>query len=106
MQWKIPQFLKEEGELKFTLTIANSEYDHNMHVNNTKYADYCFNCFTVNELAKKKLKRFSISYVKQCKEGDTLHFYLKAAEDKGLYYIQGYNHLEELVVQSSILFEE
>lgn len=105
VQWKIPLFQREEGDLKFSITIANSEYDHNMHVNNTKYADYCFNCFTVNELANKKLKRFSISYVKQCKEGDTLSFYLKESEELGLYYIQGYNHLQELVVQASVTFE-
>ena len=105
VQWKIPLFQIEEGSLKFSITIANSEYDHNMHVNNTKYADYCFNCFTVDELANKKLKRFALSYVKQCKEGDALRFYLKEGDLLGLYYIQGYNHLQELVVQASILFE-
>ena len=50
VKWKIPTFALEEGTLKFTICIANSEYDHNMHVNNTKYADYCFNCFTVSSL--------------------------------------------------------
>jgi hypothetical protein len=59
----------------------------------------------VNELAGKKLKRFSISYVKQCKEGDTLSFYLKELDEFGLYCIQGYNHLRELVVQASVTFE-
>ena len=39
VKWKIPTFKQEEGELRFTLTVANSEYDHNMHVNNTRYAD-------------------------------------------------------------------
>lgn len=41
------------------MTVANSEYDHNMHVNNTRYADYCFNCFSVAELKEKKLKGFA-----------------------------------------------
>ncbi len=103
--WKAPIFQKEDGELKFTLTIANSEYDHNMHVNNTRYADYCFNCFSVAELAKWKLKRFTISYIKQCKEGDTLRMYRKMQEDKR-YIVQGFNQEGNVVVQAQILFEE
>lgn len=105
VKWKIPTFTPEEGELKFALTIANSEYDHNMHVNNTRYADYCFNCFSVAELSGRKLKRFAISYVRQCKEGDTLRFYLKRGED-GCYLAHGFNDKNELVVQSQITFEE
>ena len=105
VKWKIPTFTPEEGELKFALTIANSEYDHNMHVNNTRYADYCFNCFSVAELSGRKLKRFAISYVRQCKEGDVLRFYLKRGED-GCYLAHGFNDKNELVVQSQITFEE
>ena len=105
VQWKIPTFVKEEGELRFTLKIANSEYDHNMHVNNTRYADYCFNCFSVAELAASQLKKFSISYVRQCKEGETLRFYRKSAEDGG-FFVQGYNEREEIVVQSYIRFAD
>ncbi len=105
VKWKIPTFPREDGELKFTITIANSEYDHNMHVNNTRYADYCFNCFSVSELAQKKLKRFSISYVKQCKEGETLCFYRKKRED-GSYLTHGFNEKGEIVTQALIVFEE
>ena len=104
VKWKIPTFKKEEGELKFVLTVANSEYDHNMHVNNTRYADYCFNCFSVEELQERTLKRFSISYLKQCKEGDTLYFYRKRQEDGG-YLTQGFNGAGEIVVQALITFD-
>ncbi len=105
VKWKLPAFKPEEGELRFTLTIANSEYDHNMHVNNTRYADYCFNCFTVEELSNHKLKEFSITYVKQCKEGETLYFYRKKTGE-GEYLAHGFNESKELVVQSLIRFEE
>lgn len=105
VKWKIPSFKPEEGELSFTITIANSEYDHNMHVNNTRYADYCLNCFSVTELNSRKLKKFSISYVKQCKEGDVLRFYRKKAEDGG-YLVHGFNAADESVVQAYIYFEE
>ena len=103
VQWKIPSFKQEEGLLKFTITIANSEYDHNMHVNNTKYADYCLNCFSIEELTDKNLRKFSISYLKQCKEGETLYFYRKQQED-GSYLAHGFNENGELVTQSLIEF--
>ncbi len=105
VKWKIPTFAKEEGELKYSFTVANSEYDHNMHVNNTRYADYCFNCFSVSELSEMKLKRFQISYIKQCREGERLAFYRKKQEDNG-YLIQGLNENGEMVTQAYIVFEK
>ena len=105
VQWKIPTFLPEEGELCFTIKIANSEYDHNMHVNNTRYADYCINCFSIAELSRVFLKSFSISYIKQAKEGDVLCFYRKKTED-GRYAVQGMKDGKELIVQAWIGFEE
>lgn len=105
IQWKIPTFTQEEGNLKYSLKIANSEYDHNRHVNNTRYADYCLNCFSIEELAIKRLKTFAISYVKQCREGDDLSFYLKELGD-GVYFTQGFNQNREIVVQARITFEE
>ena len=103
--WKIPSFSIEEGELRFEMVVANSEYDHNMHVNNTRYADYCLNCFTIAELSAKKLKKFSITYAKQCKEGDKLYFYRKPLEDGG-FLVQGFNQNQETVVQAAVCFEE
>ncbi len=105
VQWKIPVFAFEEAQECFSIKIANSEYDHNMHVNNTKYADYCLNCFTVSELALLFLKRVSLSYVKQCREGETLRFYRKEAA-KNEYIIQGVNAQSEVVVRAWLHFEE
>jgi hypothetical protein len=59
----------------------------------------------VEELQTKKLKVFSISYVKQCRENDILRFYLKALGD-GVYLVHGFNENNEIVVQSQITFEE
>lgn len=103
--WKIPVFAKETGEKRFDIIIANSEYDHNMHVNNTKYADYCFNCFSIDELSQKNLRKFSISYLRQGKEGEKLTFYRKQGELQGQYYTQGFNQADELVVQCEIIFD-
>ena len=105
VQWKIPTFDWREEKACFTITIANSEYDHNMHVNNTRYADYCINCFSIAELSRVFLKSFSISYIKQAKEGDVLCFYRKKTED-GRYAVQGMKDGKELIVQAWIGFEE
>ena len=45
-----------------------------------------------------------ISYVKQCREGETLLFYRKKAED-GKYLVQGMNEGNEIVVQAAIELE-
>ena len=102
-RWKIPSFKAEEGELRFSIKIANSEYDHNMHVNNTRYADYCFNVFTLGELCEFTLKYFSIAYIKQCKEGDELSFYRKQTGGN-TYLVLGINQNGETVIQSEIRF--
>lgn len=104
VNFKIPAFALDEGEEKYSLTIANSEYDHNLHVNNTRYADYCMNCFSIDELKKKRVKNFSIAYIKQCKEGDTLRFYRKETE-KDAFLVQGVNDKNEVVVRANTTFK-
>jgi acyl-ACP thioesterase len=105
VRWKIPVFPIEEGELRFSMTVANSEYDHNMHVNNTRYADYCLNCFTISELAEKGIKRFLISYVKQCKEGEKLVF-KRLDVDENTSVVCGFHSDGTLVVRSQLVFEK
>jgi len=103
-QWKILPFDLSDGTLGYSLRIANSEYDHNMHVNNTRYADYCLNCFSLSELSSLKLKRFQISYLKQCYEGDELRFYRKETSDRE-YTVLGVNQKEDTVVVARFNFE-
>lgn len=104
-QWKIPSFDQADGEMRFSLTIANSEYDHNMHVNNTRYADYCINCFSLEELKNRAIVRFSIAYIKQCREGEILSFYRKQIAENE-FVVQGFNERDEKVVQAQIVFDK
>lgn len=101
-QGKTSKFSSEDGEKKFEIKIANSEYDHNMHVNNTRYANYCLNCFSVAELSEKSVHAFSIAYVKQCKEGEILSFYRKDETEKSL--VCGFNEQGENVVRAEFSF--
>ena len=76
-----------------------------MHVNNTRYADYCINCFTLDELKERAITKFSIAYIKQCREGETLFFYRKKITENE-YAVQGFNEKGEKVVQAQIVFDE
>ena len=103
--WKISKFSIDEGDMKYSLRVSNSEYDHNLHVNNTRYADYCLNCFSMKELSILRLKCFCISYHKQCFEGDELRLYRKKIDELS-YLIQGYKNNEDLVISCKLDFVE
>ena len=90
--------------MAYSLTIRISEYEHNMHVNNTRYADYCFNCFTLAELKQLRLRALALSYIRQCRENEVLRFYKKEISPD-TYLVQGVNEKDEMVMQASIQFE-
>lgn len=100
---KIERFDFENTVPSYEMIIRNSEYDHYMHVNNTKYADYVLNCFSVDELSSLTVKEFGISYAKQCKENQKLSFYRKDTEEKSL--VCGVNEQNEVVVRAEIVFQ-
>lgn len=77
--WKIPPVEKEQ--ISYSKPVALSDYDHYFHVNNTKYADFMLDVFTLDELKNKFTKEIRITYVKQCKLGETIDFYRQDGED-------------------------
>ena len=101
--WNIDAIQERESP-SFSIKIANSEYDLNNHVNNIKYADYVFNCFSVDELKAYKLKAFQIHYIKQSHENDVLDFYRKKA-GQSEYIIEGFKNGGEQVVAARVWFE-
>ena len=102
--WRIPEITDRE-ERAFTIRIANSEYDFNYHVNNIKYSDYIFNCFSVKELEEKVLRGFQIHYIKQSHEGDELSFYRKEICENE-YVIEGVKNGTETVVAAKVYFSK
>ena len=78
--WKIPK-LGEEGKFVCSFTVAASHCDHYLHANNTRYADFFFDCFTMDELIAKKVKSFQIVYSKQLKEGTQADLFRKDCAD-------------------------
>lgn len=74
--WKIGK-LNGEGRLCYSMKIAPSHCDHYLHANNTRYADFFLDCFSMEELSARPIKTFQISYIKQIKEGQEVFFYRK-----------------------------
>ena len=99
--WKIPTI--SSGETIYSKKVMFSDYDHYFHVNNTKYADFLYDVFTVDQLQGKSLSSVQITYVKQCKEGEQLTF-LKEKKD-GYYLVEGRVD-GELRVQMRIEFND
>ena len=99
-EWKIPTIT---GEEVYSRLIKFSDYDHYFHVNNTKYADFMFDVFSVDELRGKSLNSVQITYVKQCKEGEQITF---ARERKDSFYLVEGRVGDELRVQMRIQFND
>ena len=74
--WKIAP-LDEEVEKLYSKAVTFSDYDHYFHVNNTKYADYFLDLFSVDEHKNALFSPLQITYCKQCKIGEVLDFYRK-----------------------------
>lgn len=100
--WKIPP-VPLAGAPAFTMQVRGSLCDHYMHVNNTRYADFCMDCFTLDELKDRAVKSFQIVYEAQCVEGDLLSFYrIPAGEETFL--IVGVKSENEQFMRAKIAF--
>lgn len=77
--WKIPAL--SGGELAYSKKVSYSDYDHYFHVNNTKYADFMLDAFSVDELENKYIKNLQITYAKQCKIGEVIDLYRKQVDN-------------------------
>lgn len=82
--WKIPAI--NEAEFVYSRDVVYSDYDHYNHANNTKYADFLLDAFSVEELAHKVVANAQITYVKQCKYGEKLDFYRQKFD--GFYVVE------------------
>lgn len=71
--WKIPR-VGGSAQVRYRKPVTYSDYDHYFHVNNTKYADFMMDVFSVEELSRKFIRKVQITYVKQSKAGEELDF--------------------------------
>ena len=99
--WKIP--LIEGDKSVYTKKVTYSDYDHYFHVNNTKYADFFVDAFSVEEFRGRYIKKLQVTYVKQCKIGEDI--VLAREEKDGAYLIEGKVD-GEVRVQFKVEFDE
>lgn len=99
--WKIPRV--SDGKNIYSRRVSYSDYDHYNHLNNTKYADFLMDVFSVDELKGKYIKNVQITYVKQCKYGENLQFVRKFCD--GVWLVEGLVG-DELRVQMRLYLDE
>ncbi len=99
--WKIEGVSAPSRECERTM--GYSDCDHYFHVNNSKYADFVMDLFDMDEMEKKYVSAFQISYVKQCKIGERLT--LKRENRDGYVLVEGATE-DELKFQTKITLED
>lgn len=97
--WKIPRIAG--GDKVYSKKVAYSDCDHYFHVNNTKYADFLMDVFSLEELENKSVQSFQITYNKQCLSGEVIDFSKKCEGD--FWLIEG-SVESELRIQMRIKF--
>lgn len=79
--WKIPKIT--EGKEMYRFVVGSSQCDRFYHANNTRYADFFVDCFSLEELSR-PVQSFQISYSKQAKAGTELSLMRYDEEDCSL----------------------
>lgn len=64
----------------YSTTIPSTCIDYCGHVNNVEYLRFILNTYTAEEL-KRHIKRFDISYISQCLEGERIDIYKALTSD-------------------------
>ncbi|MGN1103720.1 MAG: acyl-[acyl-carrier-protein] thioesterase [Candidatus Coproplasma sp.] len=85
LNWKIPAV--NSDECVYSKTVTYSDYDHYNHVNNTKYADFLLDVFSIDDISGKYIASVDVNYQNQCKAGEVLNFYKE--EQEGCTLIEG-----------------
>ncbi len=99
--WRIAR-LKDGAREVYRMRVAGSCCDHYLHANNARYADFFFDCFSMDELSR-TVKSFQIDYGRQAKEGSEL-FLFRA--DFGAESVCEVRSEGELIAQFRVKFGE
>ena len=80
-----------------------SDIDINGHVNSVKYIEHILDLFPIELFERKRISRFEIAYVAECRYGDQLSFYV---EEHGPddYHVEIRKNGTEVVVRRTVTF--
>ena len=85
------------------MRVKPSHCDHYMHANNTRYADFFFDCFSMEELSARRVSSFQIVYSKQAREGKELALFREDLENCTVLELRSEG---ELLSQMRVVFQE
>ncbi len=102
---KIPSF---KGELLTGFKVRNSDIDLNMHVNNTKYAQWILDAIPFNNHFGHLLTDYAVNFLAESKLSDNI-FIEKGVEDKNLEesfktYFQGRRESDGKIIFTAYLY--
>lgn len=86
----LPGKLRSPGDAQRSSThfVAYSDLDYNGHANNTKYADWCCDLFSIESHRERELSHMQINYVSELRGGENVQLDLHEAEDA--FFVQGH----------------
>ncbi len=67
----------EDAQFRHSLTTQFTDIDHNGHVNNARYVEWCMNLYPVEFHQKYRVASFQINFVHECRFGETIDLLLK-----------------------------
>jgi medium-chain acyl-[acyl-carrier-protein] hydrolase len=94
---------KEMQEV-YKRSIRYSDLDVNRHVNNARYLEFAFDCFTEDFLSQNMVAEIQLHYQNQACFGDELSF-SKSTNSEEVIYIAARNQHQKLCFQAEIKFK-
>lgn len=88
----------------FVYEVKYSGLDINGHLNNARYADFCYDALEEHELKSLALRRFKITYIKESQLGDKLQISRSALVDQQV-FIRGQAEDAVVCFEACLYFE-
>ncbi|MDD3807556.1 MAG: thioesterase, partial [Candidatus Marinimicrobia bacterium] len=105
----IPQKIPEAKNptLIYSKRVGYSDIDLNLHVNNTRYADWVMDVFSHNFLESHILKSMEINYIHEVFWGDIIDFFQGKGKNENSFIIEGIEkHTKKVSFRALMKFED
>lgn len=93
---------KSEGEKLMVLQVRNSDIDQNMHVNNTKYAQWILDAVPFKDPIQFDLREYEVNFLLETKRDDQIGI-KRTTLDENRTHFQGVRESDEKVVFTALL---
>jgi len=94
--------LSPNKQLVFEKSIKYSDIDVNKHVNNAKYVEYLFDCYSKEELEQKTIKEITLSFLSEAKFDDEISIFREKLSVTS-HIFEAYNKSNEKLIFKAII---